>query len=131
MGHVGVWCDIPLLQLAQLQVEQMAKQLGVADNVSYTCETAAHFWLLHVLAPWEKFMAAVQARRTPDCVKVCLGSEPHSIVAAAVAHLVFLRWPASNEQTPMALYLVSARYDVWQSHALHWAGETIVGDIGI
>ena len=59
-------CSVPV----QSQVEQMAKQMGVADNVSYTCETAAHFWLLHVLAPWEKFMAAVQARRTPDCVKV-------------------------------------------------------------
>ena len=49
----------------------MAKQLGVADNVSYTCETAAHFWLLHILARWEKFLAVVQQRRTPGCVKVC------------------------------------------------------------
>ena len=30
---------------------------------SYTCETAAHFWLLHVLAPWEKFQAGLAAAR--------------------------------------------------------------------
>ena len=68
VAHHTVYSVLP-----RAQVEQMAKQLGVADNVSYTCETAAHFWLLHVLAPWEKFMAAVKARRTPDSVKVCHG----------------------------------------------------------
>ena len=48
----------------------MAKLFNVAEDVSYTCETAAHFWLLHVLARWEKFSAAVAQRRTPECVKV-------------------------------------------------------------
>lgn len=48
----------------------MAKQMGVAGDVSYTCETAAHFWLLHVLARWEKFVAAAQQQRTDACVKV-------------------------------------------------------------
>ena len=48
----------------------MAKQLGVAGDVSYTCETAAHFWLLHVLAQWEKFVAVAQQQRTDACVKV-------------------------------------------------------------
>ena len=38
--------------------------------MSYTCETAAHFWLLHVLARWEKFLATVAQRKTPECVKV-------------------------------------------------------------
>lgn len=56
----------PLMQ----QVEQMAKQFGVAEDVSYTCETAAHFWLLHVLARWEKFLASVRQKETPECVKV-------------------------------------------------------------
>ena len=48
----------------------MAKLFNVAEDVSYTCETAAHFWLLHVLARWEKFQAAVRSRKTPECVKV-------------------------------------------------------------
>lgn len=48
----------------------MAKQFGVAEDVSYTCETAAHFWLLHVLARWEKFLASVRQKKTPECVKV-------------------------------------------------------------
>ena len=48
----------------------MAKQLGVAGDVAYTCETAAHFWLLHVLARWEKFVAAAEASRSEDCVQV-------------------------------------------------------------
>ena len=30
---------------------------------SYTCETAAHLWLLHVLAPWEKFSAGLAGAR--------------------------------------------------------------------
>ena len=49
----------------------MAKQLGVAGDVAYTCETAAHFWLLHVLARWEKFVAAAEASRADGCVQVC------------------------------------------------------------
>ena len=41
------------------EVERLARTLGVPDDVAYTCETAAHFWLLHVLARWEAFAAAV------------------------------------------------------------------------
>ncbi len=52
----------------------MAKQFGVAEDVSYTCETAAHFWLLHVLARWEKFQASVRQKKTPECVKVSTAS---------------------------------------------------------
>ena len=41
------------------EVERLAQSLGVPDDVAYTCEAAAHFWLLHVLARWEAFTAAV------------------------------------------------------------------------
>lgn len=34
-----------------------------AEDVAYTCETAAHFWLLHVYARWERFAAAVAQRK--------------------------------------------------------------------
>jgi intron-binding protein aquarius len=47
----------------------MAKQLGVAEGQVYTCETAAYFWLLHVLSRWEKFSADAAAQRTPTCVQ--------------------------------------------------------------
>ena len=56
-----------------VQVERMAKQLGVAGDVAYTCETAAHFWLLHVLARWEQFVAAAEASRSDDCIQVLAG----------------------------------------------------------
>ena len=43
----------------------------MVEDVSYTCETAAHFWLLHVLSRWEKFVIEVERRRTPESVQVC------------------------------------------------------------
>ena len=52
-------------------MERLAKQLSVVEDVSYTCETAAHFWLLQVLARWEKFVTEVERRRTAECVQVC------------------------------------------------------------
>ena len=52
----------------------MAKQLGVAEDVAYTCETAAHFWLLHILARWEKFQAELRPL-------IARGDPPASAVA--------------------------------------------------
>ncbi len=52
------------------QVERLAKLLGVAGDSAYTCETAAHFWLLHVLSRWEAFLAKTKAA----------GSEPDSVL---------------------------------------------------
>ncbi len=41
----------------------------MAEEVAYTCETAAYFWLLHVLSRWEKFLAQCGTRgRTAECV---------------------------------------------------------------
>lgn len=54
------------------EVERLAQSLGVPDDVAYTCETAAHFWLLHVLSRWEQFLALVQKQGPGD----------HGIVAA-------------------------------------------------
>lgn len=52
------------------QVEKLARQFGVAEDVAYTCETAAHFWLLHVLSRWEKFLAQAQKKKTAECIQV-------------------------------------------------------------
>ena len=51
------------------QVERLAKLLKVNESVAYTCETAGHFWLLHVLARWEKFTAQCAAAKTAECVQ--------------------------------------------------------------
>lgn len=48
------------------EVERLAQSLGVPDDVAYTCETAAHFWLLHVLSRWEQFLALVQKQGPAD-----------------------------------------------------------------
>ena len=50
------------------EVTRLAQSLKIPEGVEYTCETAGHFWLLHVLSRWEKFSAAAQAQRTPTCV---------------------------------------------------------------
>ena len=50
------------------QVEKLARSLQVPESVAYTCETAGHFWLLHVLSRWEKFSAGAGAVKTPECV---------------------------------------------------------------
>ncbi len=55
--------------LVVLQVERLGKLLGVAGDSAYTCETAAHFWLLHVLSRWEAFQAKAKAEADePDSV---------------------------------------------------------------
>lgn len=46
----------------------MARQFGVVEDVAYTCETAGHFWLLHVLSRWEKFCAVVEKAKTSEAV---------------------------------------------------------------
>ena len=68
-GDYAELCSAHALHLS-IQVEKLARQFGVAEDVAYTCETAAHFWLLHVLSRWEKFLAQAQQKRTPECVKV-------------------------------------------------------------
>lgn len=70
LGGLQQYSRAKVITYATEQVEKMAKLFGVAEDVSYTCETAAHFWLLHVLARWEKFLATVAQRKTPECVKV-------------------------------------------------------------
>ncbi|KAL3814759.1 hypothetical protein ACJIZ3_016027 [Penstemon smallii] len=39
------------------EVERLARSLQLPEDVAYTCETAAYFWLLHVYSRWEQFLA--------------------------------------------------------------------------
>jgi intron-binding protein aquarius len=48
------------------EVERLAKSLKVPEGIAYTCETAAHFWLLHVLSRWEKFSSAVKSQKSTN-----------------------------------------------------------------
>lgn len=44
------------------EVERLATSLGVHGmDVSYTCENASHFFLLHVTARWEEFQTKLRA----------------------------------------------------------------------
>lgn len=51
------------------EVEKLAKTLKVPEDAAYTCETAAYFWLLHVLSRWEEFMAACEESRDAGVIK--------------------------------------------------------------
>uniref|UniRef100_A0A182SJS1 RNA helicase aquarius n=1 Tax=Anopheles maculatus TaxID=74869 RepID=A0A182SJS1_9DIPT len=43
------------------QVQRLQESLGVSGDVAYTCETAGHFYLYHVVARWEKFLSEFEA----------------------------------------------------------------------
>lgn len=49
-GRVNYMLELRMNQLKE--VERLAISLGVVGDVGYTCETAAHFYLFHVLARW-------------------------------------------------------------------------------
>ena len=51
------------------EVEKLADSIGLnGEDVAYTCETAGHFWKIHVLAKWEKFAAEYTASDKQDFV---------------------------------------------------------------
>nr|XP_018901599.1 PREDICTED: intron-binding protein aquarius [Bemisia tabaci] len=41
-------------------VQRLQESLDVTGDVAYTCETSAHFFLYHVLARWERYLAIVK-----------------------------------------------------------------------
>lgn len=49
-------------------VERLAESLNLPADVAYTCETAAHFWLLRVLSSWEQFLAICEGKRDDPAV---------------------------------------------------------------
>lgn len=44
-----------------VKVKKLQDSLGVTGDVSYTCETAGHFYLYEVIARWEKFLSDVES----------------------------------------------------------------------
>ena len=45
------------------EVNRLQKSLGVQGDVSYTCETAGHFYLYQVLSRWEKFQDEINLHK--------------------------------------------------------------------
>lgn len=81
-------------------MERLAKLLSVSESVAYTCETAAHFWLLHVLARWEKFAAQCAAAKTPGCVKgeAGLGGAADGAICRRRPRAAGGAWQSSTDQ---------------------------------
>ncbi|XP_024517313.1 RNA helicase aquarius [Selaginella moellendorffii] len=84
-GRVNAMLTRRLELLAE--VERLARTLSVPDDVAYTCETAAHFWLLHVLARWEEFVAACEA--TEDNPGIVMEKFPFMDFFSDTPHLLF------------------------------------------
>lgn len=66
IGRVNALLNRRLDLLAE--IERLALCLGVSADVAYTCETASHFWLLHVLSRWESFEVDVSNTSDPRFV---------------------------------------------------------------
>ena len=45
------------------EVARLQESLGVAGDVSYTCETAGHFFLYQVLSRWEEYCSKVKGNK--------------------------------------------------------------------
>lgn len=45
------------------EVKALQESLQVPGDVSYTCETAGHFYMYHVLARWEEFLSKVKPNK--------------------------------------------------------------------
>lgn len=56
------------LELLDL-VQRLQQSLQVAGDVAYTCETAGHFFRLHILARWEEYLASVRNDKTNVAVE--------------------------------------------------------------
>uniref|UniRef100_H2ZD58 Intron-binding protein aquarius n=1 Tax=Ciona savignyi TaxID=51511 RepID=H2ZD58_CIOSA len=51
------------------EVGKLQSSLGVPGDVSYTCETASHFFLYQILSRWEKYERNVLQSKSLDIVK--------------------------------------------------------------
>ncbi|KAJ7344898.1 hypothetical protein JRQ81_000848 [Phrynocephalus forsythii] len=54
------------------EVGRLQESLGVPGDVSYTCETAGHFFLYQVMSRWEEYMSKVKVKgsKPPDVADI-------------------------------------------------------------
>ncbi|TRZ02669.1 hypothetical protein DNTS_024402 [Danionella cerebrum] len=76
------------LELLQ-EVARLQESLNVPGDVSYTCETAGHFYLYQIMSRWEEFMSKVKPRPGHE--------EPAEVVAS---HFPFHQY-FSNAPQPL------------------------------
>lgn len=48
------------------EVKNLQESLNVSGDVSYTCETAGHFYMYHILARWEEFLSKVKSSKNKE-----------------------------------------------------------------
>ncbi|CAI5764076.1 RNA helicase aquarius [Podarcis lilfordi] len=55
------------------EVGRLQESLGVPGDVSYTCETAGHFFLYQVMSRWEEYMSKVKVKgsKPSDVADIC------------------------------------------------------------
>eukprot|EP01127_Copromyxa_protea_P005293 TRINITY_DN15242_c0_g1_i1.p1 TRINITY_DN15242_c0_g1~~TRINITY_DN15242_c0_g1_i1.p1 ORF type:complete len:1415 (-),score=323.12 TRINITY_DN15242_c0_g1_i1:37-3777(-) len=61
LGRVDWMLNLRIEMLKQ--AAELAKSLGISEDVAYTCETAENFFTYEVLARWEKFTTDIEAAR--------------------------------------------------------------------
>ncbi|GJP44192.1 hypothetical protein CLOM_g3581, partial [Closterium sp. NIES-68] len=83
MGRVNDMLARRLELLAE--VERLAVTLGRPSDMAYTCESAAYFWLLHVLARWEAFVAKCESVRDAAPSETTPAAPPAADAAATDA----------------------------------------------
>ena len=81
------------------QVEKMAKQFNVAEDMAYTCESAGFFWLLHVLSRWERFQSEANRQKTAECIKV----RPECITSLHLTAVMSLAWLSRHAMKSIAV----------------------------
>uniref|UniRef100_A0A5F8HAB6 RNA helicase aquarius n=1 Tax=Monodelphis domestica TaxID=13616 RepID=A0A5F8HAB6_MONDO len=54
------------------EVGRLQESLGVPGDVSYTCETAGHFFLYQVMSRWEEYISKVKSKssKVPDVAEI-------------------------------------------------------------
>lgn len=55
------------------EVKKLQESLNVPGDVSYTCETAGHFYMYHILARWEEFLSAVKPYKNKEIYESIIG----------------------------------------------------------
>jgi intron-binding protein aquarius len=66
-GRVNYMLELRLKLLEE--AARLAKSLGLSEDLAYTCETCEHFFLLHIVSRWEKFLSEIAVDKSKEAVK--------------------------------------------------------------
>ena len=74
------------------QVERLQKSLHVPGDLSYTCETAAHFYMYNVLSRWEEYLSKIN--QSKNNLDILINTFPFKEFFSDLNHELF-----DNKQT--------------------------------